>query len=223
MSPSVSFSEEKPVAWCPQVRYSHLPDFSEVVLRSNQTARCDECMSAQTRREYSCCFLAPCEQVFCFLAFFGLNTVVFLPATLRCRTHTLCSCQRTMDMVLYYQQTVKSIGGSHEKTSDNNSSGREGQRGDCSNQGTLWDPIRCWGNSYGSQRTSQKPQAGPQPITPRKVGPFIPRLKRRGLSGPFTVRSVREPNPLKGDRLVPVRRICLGWQAHYLTSSPGNG
>jgi hypothetical protein len=28
---------------------------------------------------------------------------------------------------------------------------------------------------------------------------------------------VREPNPLVGDRLASVRRICLGWQAHYLT------
>ena len=103
MSPSVSFSEEKPVAWCPQVRYSHLPDFSEVVLRSNQTARCDECMSPQTRREYSRCFLAPCEQVLCFLVCFGLNTVVFLPVALRDGTRTLFSfskyCQECSTLI----------------------------------------------------------------------------------------------------------------------------
>jgi hypothetical protein len=95
MSPSVSFSEEKPVPWCPQVRYSHLPVLSELMLRSNQTARCDECMSPQTRGEYSCGFLALCEQVFCFLAFFGLNTVVFLPGALRSRTHTLFSFSKS--------------------------------------------------------------------------------------------------------------------------------
>ncbi len=174
MSPSVSFSEEKPVAVCPTVRYETLPVLPELQLRSNQTARCDECVSLKTQREYSRCFLALCEQAFCFLAFFGFNTVVFLPVALRHRTHTLFSCQRTIDMLPYYQKTVKLIGGSYEKTSDNNSLRRERQRGDCSNQGILWYHIRCWGNSYGSQRTSQKPQAVPQPITLRKVGPFIP-------------------------------------------------
>jgi hypothetical protein len=32
LSPSVSFSEEKPVPWCPQVRYSHLPVLPEFVV-----------------------------------------------------------------------------------------------------------------------------------------------------------------------------------------------
>ena len=201
MSPSVSSSEEEPVPWCPQVRYSPLPDLSELVLRSNQTARCDECASLQTRREYSRCCLALCEQAFCFLVFFGSNTVVFLPVALRHRTHTLFSCQRTIDMLPYYHKTVKPIGGSDEKTSDNHSLRRQGQRGDCCNQGTLWYHIGCWGNSDGSQRTSQKHQAGSQPITPRKVGPFIPQMNQ----GAFW------PVDCKTDRLllIPFPRLML--------------
>jgi len=33
--------------------------------RSNQTARCDECASTQTRIESSRCLLVPCELTFC--------------------------------------------------------------------------------------------------------------------------------------------------------------
>ena len=35
------------------------------VLRSNQTARCDECASTQIRIESSRCLLVPCELTFC--------------------------------------------------------------------------------------------------------------------------------------------------------------
>lgn len=100
MSPSVRFSQEKPVPWCPQVRFSHLPVLPEFQLRSNQTARCDECMSSQTRIESSCnCLAPPCEQAWCFLAFFGVNAVAFFPVALRHRTQTRFRSQRTVESV----------------------------------------------------------------------------------------------------------------------------
>ena len=46
-------------------RYSMEPWLARLigdVVRSNQTARCDECASIQTRIEFSRCYLAPCER-----------------------------------------------------------------------------------------------------------------------------------------------------------------
>src|SRR6266566_7494715 len=44
-------------------RYSmRLARLTRDMLRSNQTARCDECASPQTWREFSRCYLAPCER-----------------------------------------------------------------------------------------------------------------------------------------------------------------
>ena len=42
-----------------------LPGLSEALMRSNQTARCDECASPQTWRESSRCCLALCELAMC--------------------------------------------------------------------------------------------------------------------------------------------------------------
>jgi hypothetical protein len=181
MSPSVRFSQEKPVPWCPQVRSSHLPDLSEVVVRSNQTARCDECMSGQTQIEYSCCFLALCEQALCFLAFFGVNAVAFFPVALRHRTQTLLSSQRTVENVPHCMVHCQ-----HEQEKNQSSPKLRSTHLDGA-------PVNTIGHQSISSRRGSSSSLGKagrdssQPITPRKVGPFIPRLERRGLSGPSSV------------------------------------
>jgi hypothetical protein len=44
-------------------RYSStLPDLPEMVMRSNQTARCDRCLAFQTWKCFSGCILALCER-----------------------------------------------------------------------------------------------------------------------------------------------------------------
>src|SRR6266852_967777 len=58
----------------------------------------------------------------------------------------------------------------------------------CAYSGTLRLYLGYGGGSVGLTNCRQA-RAGPQPITPQKVGPFIPRLERRGLSGPFSVRT----------------------------------
>ena len=72
--------------------------------------------------------------------------------------------------------------------SENHPTHGTGQTSDCGPAGLLCsllgqrnDPL-CVEESITRDRT-----AGPQPITPQKVGQFIPRLERRGLSWPLTV------------------------------------
>ncbi len=59
-----AFTEPKSCPFPSAPRYGTepgLPGLSEALMRSNQTARCDECASTQTRIEFSRCCLALCE------------------------------------------------------------------------------------------------------------------------------------------------------------------
>lgn len=146
-------------------------------------------MSPQTRREYSFCFLALCEQAFCFLVCFGLNTVVFLPQTLRLGTHTLFSfskysresstlthaCQAGILLAWTRNQNIRQCGLLRK----------------------ICKQLPVFGNCRGASlirrlfdwlcKLWQGRSNPPTNHTP-KGRPIHPPLKKTGLSGPFTVK-----------------------------------
>ena len=157
-------------------------------MRSSQTARCDECASPQTRREYSRCFLALCKQVFCFLAFFGFNTVVFLPVALCHRTHTLFNCSK------YCREYITLTGICQEGILAPWKRNQNKLR--CGSPRKTCKPLRVFENCMGVSPIQRQFawlcklwQGKSRPLTHHapKGRPIPPPLKRRGLSGPFTV------------------------------------
>ena len=192
LSPSVCFSEEKPVPWCPQVRYLHLPDLSEVLLRSNQTARCDEWTSLKYVREFSsCCSGALREQAFRFLVCFGFNTGVFLPVALRHRTHTLFSCSKYCReyIILTCKRSMGILATWKRKN-----------KRPCDSLRKICKLLHAFGSCTGASPIRRRfgwlcklwlrAASRLHPYHAPKGRPIHPPLERRGLSGPFTV-SVR--------------------------------
>jgi hypothetical protein len=190
MSRSVSRTEVLPVAVCPTVRYETLPVLPELQVRSNQTARCDECMSPQTRREYSCCFLALCEQAFCFLVCFGLNMVVFLPQTLRLGTQTLFSFSKysgECSTLIHECQAGRLLAWTR------NQNIRQ-----CGLLRKICKPLPVFGNCMGASLIRRlfdwlcklwQGRSNPPTHHAPKGRPIHPPLQRRELSGPFTVKN----------------------------------
>ena len=116
-------------------------------------------------------------------------TAAFLPQALRLGTQsprlrpteTLFSSQGAMKSIALYRKDVNMVVLWHDRTETTASSHDHPFRGtrqasDSSYQGALWLSFRCGSDTVGFAHDSTA-RAVSTPISPQKVGPFLPRLK----------------------------------------------
>ena len=113
------------------------------------------------------------------------DTLVLLPkgtiylGTQR-NTIRLSMCKRTVSSIALYRKDVNMVCYMYETAakSQNDTFGRTGQSSDCGPAGLLCSLIGQRGNPLCAETGTQRNRAaGPAPITPQKVGQFIPRLE----------------------------------------------
>ncbi len=96
-------------------------------------------------------------------------------------TIRLSVCKRTVSSIALYRKDVNMVCYRHEtaEKSQNDAFGRTGQSSDCGPAGLLRSLIGQRGDPLCAETGIQRnPAAGPQPIAPHKVGPFIPQMNQ---------------------------------------------
>ena len=184
LSPSVRFSEERPVAVCPTVRSCACCRADRLRPRGRD-APSEEALRCLSAR----------------VAHAQFETRVLLPkgtidlGTQR-NTLELSSVQKLMKSIALYRMDVNMVVLWHDRKETTNGHDnplrRAGSESDCGDQRASWRDLRQCGYSACTAHDVQREQAAVHPAqSPNKVGPFIPALERTGLSGPFTVSILR--------------------------------
>ena len=141
-------------------------------------------------------------------SFFGQHVRVFTCGTSPQNPQARFSCQGTEESLLLYKGDVNMIFYRYAESENYPTHGTR-QTSDCGPAGLLCVVIRQRNDSVCVEESITRDRAAsPAPVTPQKVGPFIPQMNQGAHLGPLTVTHILRFQPAELQAYIQVVCVC---------------